>query len=88
MRVRESFQPDGELDIAAPHNVLDLKVCEFGREAQLLDDAGVLAGSKFGVVLRLGPRDNHLARGEDEGSRLWLTDAHDDSSKALAQCTG
>src|SRR4029434_1318728 len=34
-------------------------------------------------ILRLGTRHNHLARGEDEGSRLGLADAHDDGSETL-----
>jgi hypothetical protein len=79
----QAFETDGELDVARANNVLDLEVRELRVEAELLDDASVLAACKLAVVLRLGTGDDHLARGEDQGGRLGLTDTHDDGGKTL-----
>lgn len=43
VRKREALKPDGESHIARAHDVLDLEVEELGREAELLNDACVLA---------------------------------------------
>ena len=40
----QALQPDGELDVAAAHHVLDFEVQKLGWEAQLLHHAGVLPG--------------------------------------------
>lgn len=79
----ETLQANGELDIARADNVLDLEVRELGIEAKLLDDTGVLAGRKLRIILRLGTGDDHLARSEDQGSGLGLTNTHDDGSETL-----
>ena len=80
---RKTLQTDGELDVARADNVLDLEVGELGIEAELLDDAGVLARGKLRVILRLGTSDDHLAGRKDERSRLGLADTHDDGSETL-----
>jgi len=79
----QTLQTDGKFDIAGADDVLDLEVRELGVEAELLDDTGILAGCKFGVILRLGTGDDHLARGEDQSGGLGLTDTHDDGGKTL-----
>lgn len=79
----QTLQTDGELDVAGADDVLDLKVRELGIEAKLLDDARVLAGGQLGVVLGLGTGDNHLARGEDQGGGLGLTNTHDNGRETL-----
>lgn len=61
---------------------------EFGIEAELLDDAGILATSKLAVILRLGTGDDHFATGENQGGRLGLTDTHDDGSETLRVVLG
>lgn len=83
MATGETFQADGELDIARSDNVLDLKVGELGVETKLLDDARVLARSELGIILGLGTGDNHLARSKDESSGLGFADTHDDSGETL-----
>lgn len=80
---RQTLETDWELDVTRADNVLDLEVGELGIESQLLDDARVLARGKLAVVLRLGAGNDHLARGEDQCSSLWLTNAHDNSRKTL-----
>lgn len=80
---RETLQTDRELDVAGADNVLNLEVGELGIEPELLDDTRVLARGQLAVVLRLGAGNDHLARGEDQCRGLWLTDAHDNSRKAL-----
>lgn len=79
----QTLQTDGEFDIAGADDVLDLEVRELGVKAELLDDTGVLAGCKLGVILRLGTGNDHLARGEDQSGGLGLTDTHDDGGKTL-----
>ena len=84
----KTLETDGELDIARADNVLDLEVGKLGVEAKFLDDAGVLARGKLGVILGLGTSDNHLARGKDEGRGLGLTNTHDDGSETLGVVLG
>jgi hypothetical protein len=81
----QTLETDRELDVAAADDVLDLEVRELGVETELLDDTSVLAGSKLGVILRLGTGDDHLARGEDQSGGLGLTDTHDDGGKTLGR---
>jgi hypothetical protein len=81
--IGQALQSNGKLDIARSDNVLDLKVLELGVEAELLDDAGVLASGQSRVVLRFGACHNHLARSKDEGGRLGFSNPHNDSGKAL-----
>lgn len=81
----KTLQTDWELDVARADNVLNLEVGELGIEPELLNDTSVLARGKLAVVLRLGAGNDHLARGEDQCSGLWITDAHDDSRKALVR---
>lgn len=81
--VRESLQANGELDVTTADDVLDLEFRELCVEAELLHDAGVLAGRETRVVLGLCTGDDHLARGEDEGGRLRVADTHDDGRETL-----
>lgn len=81
--VGQSLQPNGELDVAAADDVLNLELGELGVEPKLLDDARVLARRQPRVVLRLCSRHNHLAGRKDEGGRLWFTDTHDDGGETL-----
>ena len=83
MGAGEALQTDGELHVARPDDVLDLEVCEFRIEAQLLNDARVLARCQLAVGLALCASHHHLARGEDERRRLWIANAHDDGSETL-----
>ena len=84
----KTFQAHGELDVAGADDVLDLEVGKFGVEAELLDDARVLARSKLGVGLGLGTSNDHLATGKDQSSGLGLTNTHDDSGKTLRVVLG
>ncbi len=43
----QTFETNGELDIARTNDVLDLEIRELGVEAELLNDARVLPGRKF-----------------------------------------
>lgn len=79
----QTLKTDGELDVARPDNVLDLKVRELGVETELLNDTGVLARRELGVVLRLCTGNDHLSGCEDQGSRLGITDTHNHCSKTL-----
>ena len=72
-----------ELDIAGADDVLNLEVRELGVEAEFLDDARVLAGSKTAVILALSTSHDHLARSEDQRGGFRLADTHDHSSKSL-----
>lgn len=83
MAAGKAFKTNGELDIARSHNVLDLEIRELGVEAEFLDDASILARGQFGIVLGLCTSDDHLARGEDQSSRLGFADTHDDSGETL-----
>lgn len=83
VRECEAFETDGELDVARSDNVLDLKVHELGREAELLDDAGVLARCQARELLVLGTGAHHLTRRKDERRRLGLANTHDDGRETL-----
>lgn len=87
VRISQTFQSNRESHIAWAHNVLDLEVCEFAREAQLLNNSCIFACGKFGIILRFGTCHHHFARCKDQRSSLGLTDTHDHSSKALKQCS-
>ena len=80
---RETLEANGELDVTRSDNVLDLEVGELGVEAELLDDAGVLARRQLRVIFRLGTGDDHLATGEDQGGGLGLANAHDNGRETL-----
>ena len=54
----EALQADGEADVAATNDVLDLEVCELRVETKLLDDARIFARGKLGVILRFGTGDD------------------------------
>ena len=71
MAQRQTFQPDRELDITRPNNVLNLELLELGVEPEFLDDPSVLARSQSRVVFGFGAGDNHLSRSEDERCRSW-----------------
>lgn len=79
----ETLETDRELDVARADDVLDLEVGELGVEAELLDDASVLARRKLRVILRLCAGHDHLSAGKDERRGLGLANAHDDSSETL-----
>ena len=81
--VRQALKTNGELDVAAADDVLDLELGELRVEAKLLNDTCVLARRKARVVLRLGTGDDHLARREDEGSGLGVANTHDDGRETL-----
>jgi hypothetical protein len=79
----ETFQSDGKLDVARADDVLNLEVRELGIETKLLDDACILAAGKLRIVLRLGSRHHHLARGKDERRRFGFANSHNHSSETL-----
>ena len=83
MAVRQTLETDGEFDVTRANDVLDLELGKLGIEAELLDDARILARREARVVLRLRAGDDHLARGEDERGRLGIADTHDDGSETL-----
>lgn len=84
MAVRETLQANGELHVTTSDNVLNLELGELGVEAQLLDNTCVLTRRQPRVVLALRTRDDHLARGENKGGCLGITNTHDDSCKTLS----
>lgn len=84
----QPLEPDGELDVAAPDDVLDFKLGELGVKPEFLDDASVLPRGETRVVLGLGAGDDHLARGENERGRLGVSDTHDDGCESLAVSAG
>jgi hypothetical protein len=69
VREDQTFQPDGELDVAGANHVLDLEVLELGRKSEFLNNPGVLPGRESGVLLGLGAGADHLAGAEDQGGR-------------------
>lgn len=83
----EPLQPDRKPDITTPYDILDLEFLEPRVETQLLDDACVFPRGETRVVFRFGTRDDHLARGEDEGGRLRVSDTHDDGGESLGRPT-
>jgi hypothetical protein len=80
---RQTLETNGELDVTRPNDVLNLEVGELGIEAELLDDARVLARGKLRVIFRLCTRDNHLAARKDQRRGLGLANTHDDSGETL-----
>jgi hypothetical protein len=81
--VCQTLQSNGESNITAPDDILDLKVHKLGVETKLLDDPGVLAWSEPWVVFRLCASDNHLARGKDQRRRLGVSDSHNHRCETL-----
>jgi hypothetical protein len=81
--VCQTLQTNGEFDITTSDDVLDLEIHELGVESELLDDTSVLARSKSRVIFRLGTRNDHLARREDQRCRLWIANTHDNSGETL-----
>ena len=81
--VRKSLQPNGELDVATAHNILDLELGELGVEPKLLHNTCVLARRQPRVVFRLRTRHDHLARREDQRGRLGVADTHDHRRETL-----
>lgn len=81
--IGQSFKTDRELDITGTDNVLNLKVRELCREAQLLNDTGVLARRQLGIILRLCTSNDHLSRSKDKSRGLWFTNSHDHSGETL-----
>lgn len=57
----QSLEADGELDVAATHDVLDLEVGKLGIKTKLLNDTRILARSKLRVIFRFGTSYHHLA---------------------------
>mmetsp|Transcript_4710 Transcript_4710/g.13535 ORF Transcript_4710/g.13535 Transcript_4710/m.13535 type:complete len:450 (-) Transcript_4710:281-1630(-) len=80
---RQPLQPNGKLDIAASHHVLNLELLETHWISQLLQDTGKLARRQPGHVLRFRSRAHHFAGRENQGRGLWLTDTHDHRSETL-----
>lgn len=83
VRVRQSLQTDGELDITTPDDVLNLEFEKLGIEAELLNDPSILPRRQPRVILRLGTSDDHLPRSENQSSSLGITDTHDHSCETL-----
>jgi len=79
----QTLEANGELDVARADDVLDFEVGELGIEAELLDDARILARGKLRVILGLRTSNNHLSTCEDQSGSLGLTDAHDNSRETL-----
>lgn len=80
----DALEADQEVARGGPDKVLHLELAEGGHEAALLYGARVPAGGEVGEGFRLGPRDDHLARGEDEGGGAGITDPHDEGVELLA----
>ena len=55
------FQPDRELDITTPDDVLNLELLEPRVEPELLDDPRILARGETRVIFGFGSGDDHLA---------------------------
>ena len=83
MATSQALQTNGELDVAGTDDVLDFEIRELGIEAELLNDTRILPGRQLGVVLRLGTRDDHLARSEDQRGGLGFPDTHDHGRETL-----
>lgn len=88
MGAGKTLETDRELDVARANDVLDLEVGELGVEAELLDDARVLARCQLAVGLALCAGDDHLPRGEDQRRGLGVSDTHDDGSETLRVVLG
>ena len=87
VRVRQTLETDGELDVTRADDVLDLELGELGVEAKLLDNTRILARRQTRVIFGLGTRDDHLARREDERRGLRVTNTHDDGGETLERST-
>ena len=87
MAVRKPLQTNGELDVATADDVLDFEFRELGVETKFLDNTGVLARCQPRVVFGFRARNDHLPRREDQGSRLGITNPHDDRGKTLLKWT-
>lgn len=62
----QSFQSNGELDIAAAHHVLNLKVQELCWEPELLHHTGIFSGSEPRLFLtRWSHRDTSNKKEND-----------------------
>jgi hypothetical protein len=68
----QPLQANGKLDITTADGVLNLELGELCVKAELLDNPRVLSRGEMRVILRLGTSDDHLSRGEDEGSHLGI----------------
>lgn len=79
----QTFETNGEFDVARTDNVLDLEIRELGIETELLNDARIFPRGKLRVILGLGTGHDHLARGKDKSGGLGLADAHDDGGETL-----
>lgn len=63
---------------------MDFEICKFDSESNLFNLFGIQFGSSSAELFRLGSSANHLARSENESSRLFrVSDSHDDSSESL-----
>lgn len=85
MPVGQALEPDRDFDVARSNDVLYLELGKLRIEAKLLKHTRVLATRKLNVIFRLRTRDDHLARCEDEGSRLGLTYAHHHGCETLGE---
>ena len=74
-----TLEMDGKLDVARANNVLDLILEELHVKVKLLNGTRVHARRQTRIVRGLRASNNHLARREDERSRLGVADMHDDS---------
>lgn len=81
----QTLEADGEVDVARPDNILDLKIGEFRIEPKLLDDTRVFATRELAIVFRLGTSHDHLTRGKHEGGRLWLSYTHNYGRETLTK---
>lgn len=81
----QTLEADGEVDVARPDNILDLKIGEFGIEPMLLDDTRVFATRELAIVFRFGTSHDYLTRGKHEGGGPWLSYTHDHSRETLTK---
>ena len=61
---------------------MNVKIGETDWIPQFLDHPSILSGGRFGGFLGLGASDDHLTRGEDEGSGLRTAETNDDGGEA------
>lgn len=69
----QTFQADGELDVARANDVLNLEIGELGVEAELLDDARILARCQLAVVFGFLYRVRLAVEGDREPSGIART---------------
>jgi len=84
--ISQSLQTNGELDVTASDDVLNLKLGELRVKAELLNDPRVFTRREARIIFRLGTSNDHLARRENEGGRLGVANTHDDGCKTLYTC--